>query len=64
MILDWDLWPGKIAYESPFGQLLRVCRAMTPLTHALQALGRALDDARISMDKMGKLLQQHPLKEI
>ena len=57
MILDWDLWPGKIAYESPFGQLLRVCRAMTPLTHALQALGRALDDARISMDKMGKLLQ-------
>ncbi len=64
MILDWDLWPGKIAYESPFGQLLRICHNMTSLSHAMQALGRALDGARISMDKFDRLLQQHPLKEI
>lgn len=58
MILDWDLWPGKIAYESPFGQLLRICHNMTSLSHAMQAFGRVLDDARTKMDKLDKLLNQ------
>jgi hypothetical protein len=38
MIRDWDLWPGRIAYESDAGRIERLNRSFLALAEAFRRI--------------------------
>ena len=55
-MMDWDLWPGRVAYESPAGQVQRLNRAFRAMGAAIRSFGVSVEQASEGMQRMSDAL--------